>query len=100
MWKYHLVCEVLLGFLPLHLVAQPEARALTCKLCDTNMCLDRGMDIGHEQILTQLMKSDPVFRMGQDKMIPITVFATPFKVEIPQYEHGYLLGPRLFGPEG
>lgn len=56
-----------LGFLHLHLVTQPEARAMNCKLCDIDMYVDKGLDSGHAQILSRLMESHPVFRMDQAK---------------------------------
>jgi hypothetical protein len=38
-------------------------------------------------ILAQPMKSDPVFQMGKEKMIPVIALGTPFKVEILLHEH-------------
>jgi hypothetical protein len=33
------------------------------------------------------MKSDPVFQLGKEKMLPMIVLGTPFKVEILLHEH-------------
>jgi hypothetical protein len=46
-------------------------------------------DVGHAQILAQLMESDSVFQMSQDKMTRVTAFGTPFKVEIPSHKHWF-----------
>jgi hypothetical protein len=43
--------------------------------------------MGHAWILTQLMELDPLFQMGQDKMIPVITVGTLFKVEVLLREH-------------
>jgi hypothetical protein len=42
---------------------------------------------GMARILTQLMDSDPLFQMGQDKIIAVIAVGTPFKVEVLLREH-------------
>jgi hypothetical protein len=47
--------DIPLDHQPLHLVADTEAKALACRLCGIGMWLGRRSDIGHGQILAQLM---------------------------------------------
>jgi hypothetical protein len=62
---------------PLHSVAD----ALACRLKGIGLWPGRGSEVGHTQIPTWLMDPHSVFYMSQDKMVPITAFVTPFKVE-------------------
>jgi hypothetical protein len=71
-----------------------EVRASVCSLSDTGMWLCMGSDIGHTQNLTQLLESDHVLQMGQDKMTLMIVL-----VEIILREHWLSTWPTTLGLE-
>jgi hypothetical protein len=44
------------------------------------------------------MELDPIFQMGQDKMIPMTTSGTPFNKENPLHKHWLLTWPTTHHP--
>jgi hypothetical protein len=75
--------EVLLGLLHLRMVVDSEGRAFACRLVGIWVC---GW-VEHAQIFAWLSEVDPLFQVGQDKMMPVITLGTPFKVEIPLQQH-------------
>jgi hypothetical protein len=64
------------------MVAEAEARASAHRLRGKGVWSGRSSCVSNAEILDRLMKSDFVFNMSQDEMIPMIAFGPPLKVVI------------------
>jgi hypothetical protein len=70
--------EILLGFPPLHLQVEAEARIGNDRLHCNDQWKPKSKGFGYAY-----MKKEPILQMGSDKMIPRHVYDKPFTIRFP-----------------
>jgi hypothetical protein len=74
--------EVLLGFPPLYLQAEGEAKVGNYRLRCNDKWKPKSEGFGHAY-MTQDREKEPILQMGSDKMIPRHVYDKPFTIRFP-----------------